>query len=252
MKKIIFYILSSFLLINNLYAAQNIQISATIASPSPAAQLFFIVDDPDVGKKTPYVMSLKPGQNFQMFSVEGNHYQIIQWSIQAPNLNFTICEPSELIDNQSLVITINGQIAENNLRCTSRKTAALIQLASAKSTPVTANPSEVTQSSSNDHSKTGYASIANYLTALNKCKKGDFHADFETQKIDYAILGAKSGVCDVAITTGNMKPLLCHFTDNDIALLASPTVIQQYTNGVVDSSPNSLNTRIMNARCKSI
>ena len=59
-----------------------------------------------------------------------------------------------------------------------------------------------------------------------------------------------AGKCDVTIGTNKLPPLLCHFNKNDIALLASPTEIENYQLGTATYSENSLSARIMKARCK--
>jgi hypothetical protein len=242
-------LISGLLLSNTLYAAQNIQISATIDSLSPRAELIFTIDDFDVGKKTPYIMSLKPGQNFQMFSVEGDHYQITQWSIQAPHLNFMACASTEVLNNHSLIVNIIGKIEPNGLTCRLREVAVIPQL-SMTPAPIPASTSSITLAMPADKNAAN-KTIANYLTALSKnCQKGTFIADFDTQSVTYKILGMNANHCDVTIGSNQLAPLTCRFNQNDIALLASPTEIGNYQQGTTAYSENSLSARIMKARCQ--
>lgn len=248
MKKIL---VLGLLFTNTIFAAQTIQVNVRLAENSPAAELLFVVNDIDTGKMTPYMMPLSPGQNLQVFHVEGDHYSITQWQIQAPNLQFTPCAPNPRIDNHSLTVEMNGKIVAGGLRCIAREVASIPQLYTPienKTAPVITTPSAPTSDSKN-----GYAEIAKYLTALSAdCSPGEFHAKFETQEIKYTILGKKGGACSVSIDVNHTKkPLLCAFTNNDIALLSSPAEIQRYKDGTPETSANSLNTRIMNARCKS-
>lgn len=242
------------LLANAAFAAQTIQVHVRLPDNSPSAELLLVVNDIDTGRMTPYLMPLSPGQNLQTFNVEGNHYSITQWKIQAPNLQFIPCAASQQVDNHSLTVDINGKIAQGGLSCISREVTTIPQLYTPTATAPTAAITTPNAPAATTDPKAGYAEIAKYLTALSSnCTPGEFHAKFETQVIDYTILGKKSGKCNVSIDVNNAKkPLLCPFTDNDIALLGSPAEIQRYKDGTPESAASSLNTRIMNARCKPI
>lgn len=243
MKKILgFFFLFA---ISTTFAAQTIQIHSQLPAESPSAALLLVIYDIDQGKKTPYFMNLTPGQTLQTFHVEGNHFQILQWTIQAPNLEFSPCSPTPVIDNHSLIVNIIGEIKPNGLRCALREVAVIPQLSIP--TAATASVAPV----ANVDSDSGKKAIASYLTALSKeCQKGKFQANLESQTVTYSILGMNAGKCDVTIGTNKLPPLLCHFNKNDIALLASPTEIENYQLGTAAYSENSLSARIMKARCK--
>ncbi len=248
------FIFSLLLAANTNFAAQTIQIHAQLPPESPAAVLLLVINDIDQGKKTPYLMPLTPGQTLQTFQVEGNHYQIIQWTIQAPNLTFSPCTPTQSIDSRSLIVNIIGKIAPNGLTCRLREVAAIPQLAAIE--PTASVAAGATPAATTDK-KSGNQEIAAYLTALSKpCEKGTFQANFETQTVTYKILGMNAENCDVSINYNKLPPLLCHLNNNDIALLASPTEINNYKNGNAEhsenseNSENSLSARIMKARCQ--
>ena len=236
------------LLTNTGFAKQTVQVYVQLPSESPSAALLLVIYDIDKGKKSPYFMPLTPGQTLQTFQVEGNHFQIIEWTIQAPNLTFTPCAPTSIIDNHSLIVNIMGKIAANGLHCASREVAVIPQLTTAP-TPVASAP--ISSETAVIDPKAGKKTIAEYLTALSKqCQKGQFNAAFDSQTVTYKILGMKDGKCDVTIGTNKLPPMQCHFTQNDIALLASPAAIESYSNGTAEYSENSLDARIMKARCK--
>ena len=243
------FVLFNFLLTTHIvFAAQTIQIHAQLPPESPAAALLVVINDLDQGKSTPYLMPLAPGQTLQTFQVEGNHYQIIQWTIQAPNLAFSPCAPTQSIDNRSLIVTLTGKIVPGNLKCALREVAAIPQLAAY--VPTTSVAPSVTPAASTDK-KSADKEIAAYLTALSKpCEKGTFQASFETQTVTYNILGMNAGNCDVSIRYNKLPPVSCHLNNNDIALLTSPTEINSYINGTAEHSENSLSARIMKARCQ--
>lgn len=246
MKKIIS--LSILLAINTAFSAQTLQIHSQLPAESPSAALFIVVYDLDQNKKTPYFMDLKPGQTLQTFHVEGNHFQISQWEIQAPNSKFSPCAPTAMVNNHSLLVDLIGKIEANQLQCHLREVAVIPQLST--STPVAVSTSNAAPAITIDPN-VGKKTIANYLTALGKsCQKGTFIADFDSQSVTYTILGMNAGHCDVSIGTNKLPPLLCHFNQNDIALLASPTEIESYQQGTAEYSENSLNARIMKARCQ--
>ncbi len=230
------------------YASQSIQIHAQLPDNSPNSEFLLIIDDIDQGTKTPVQINLHAGQNLQTFSVHGEHYQVVPATIQAPNVQFTPCAPSSLIDHRSLIITITGKIEPEALQCTYREIATLPQLY----TPVNRASEAMNVAPTKNDVKTGYAEMAKYLTSLsNHCEAGKFHAGFETQFVDYTILGIKNGVCEVSISANaSQKPLICHFNTNDIALIAAPSRISEVAQGQVSYSPNDLSTRIMKARCK--
>lgn len=242
MKKIFFL----FFIINATYAAQSIQIHAQLPDNSPTAELLFIVDDSDTGRKTPASMSLRAGQNLQTFQVAGDHYQLIPVKLQGPNIQFTPCVPTQVISNHSLIVTITGTIAPNQLACAYRETTTLPQLY----TPIAKPSAPITPTAVADPNA-GKKVIADYLTALSKnCQKGKFIADFDSQSVTYNILGMNAGHCNVTVGTNQLPPLTCSFNQNDIALLASPTEIESYKMGTAEYSDTSLSARIMKARCK--
>lgn len=240
--------LNFLLLTTTAFSAQTIQIHTQLPAESPTAALILVVYDIDQDKKTPYFMNLTPGQTLETFYVEGNHFQIIQSEIQAPNVTFSPCAPTETIDNQSLIVNMVGSIKPDDLRCAFRKVAVIPQL----STPAPIKTTTPTiKSAAAVDPNAGSKTIANYLTALQNCKKGTFIADFDTQSVTYTILGMTTGHCDVTISTNQSIPLTCRFNQNDIALLTSSSEIQSYQEGTAVYSENSLNARIMKARCKS-
>lgn len=246
MKKIV--VLSFLFLTHTVFSAQTIQIYSQLPTESPSAALLIVIYDIDQDKKTPYFMNLTPGQTLQTFHVEGNHFQILQWGIQAPNLTFAPCAPTQIIDNHSLIVNIIGKIEANGLRCALREVAVIPQLSAPA--PNATSISKITPALAIDPNA-GKKTIANYLTALgNNCQKGTFIADFETQSVTYTILGMNAGHCDVTIGTNQLPPLTCHFNANDIALLASPMEIEGYSLGTTEYSENSLSARIMKARCQ--
>ncbi|MES2204822.1 MAG: hypothetical protein V4496_06345 [Pseudomonadota bacterium] len=230
------------------YATQVVQIQATLPTNSSDANFLFILEDSDTGKKTAESIYLHAGKNLATFQVEGDHYRVIPANLEAPHQQFTPCAPTQLISNHSLIITITGKIAPNELRCNYRETTTLPDLythtaasasAATTSAPVTTDPNA------------GSKAIANYLTALSKdCQKGKFIADFDSQSVTYNILGMNAGHCEVNINTNQSLPLTCQFNQNDIALLSSPTEIESYKLGTAQYSDNSLSARIMKARCK--
>ena len=246
MKKIL--ALSFMLAANISFAAQTIQVHTQLPPESPSAALLIVIYDIDLGKKTPYFMNLSPGQTLQTFHVEGNHFQILQWEIQAPNLKFSPCAPTDIVNNHSLVVNMIGEIKSNGLRCALREVAVIPQLSTPAPTPIAT--SSITPVIAFDPNS-GKKAIASYLTALGKdCQKGKFVADFESQSVTYTILGMNADHCDVTIGTNQLPPLTCSFNQNDIALLASPTEIEGYKLGTAEYSENSLSARIMKARCK--
>ena len=246
MKKIV--ALSFLLASHSLFAAQTIQIHSQLPAESPSAALLLVIYDIDQGRKTPYFMNLTPGQTLQTFHIDGNHFQILQWEIQAPNLKFSPCAPTQVINNQSLIVNMMGKIESNGLHCALREVAIIPQLSTP--TPVTTSSPTITAAVTVDPNA-GNKVIANYLTALGKsCQKGTFIADFESQTVTYTILGMNADHCAVTIGTNKLPPLTCNFNQNDIALLASPTEIDGYTQGTAKYSENSLSARIMKARCK--
>ncbi len=248
MKKIV--ALSFILAANTGFAAQTIQIHSQLPAESPSAAMLIVIYDIDLGKKSPYFMTLSPGQTLQTFHVEGNHFQIIQWEIQAPNLKFSPCAPTEIVNNHSLIVNMIGKIEAHGLHCALREVAVIPQLSTPAPTPTAA--SSITPAIAADPNA-GKKAIASYLTALGKdCQKGKFIADFESQSVTYTILGMNAGHCDVTIGTNQLPPLTCSFNQNDIALLASPTDIENYKLGTAEYSENSLSARIMKARCKAI
>lgn len=243
-------------ILNTAYAAQTIQVQAYLPENSSDANFLFILNDSDTGTKTAESMYLHAGKNLATFQVSGDHYQIIPAQLQAPNMQFTPCSSTQLINNHSLIITLTGEIAPNKLKCAYRETAALPQLytRAAAATPV----ATITTSTTNDvktppdDSKTASAEMAKYLTALSQdCKQGEFHMNYSTNKADYMILGMKSGACEVSIDTGKGgKPLLCQFTPSDVALMSSPSRIAQATQGNAAYSANDLTTHIMQKACR--
>ena len=246
MKKILS--LSFLLAASTSFAAQTIQIHSQLPAESPSAALLIVIYDIDQGKKTPYFMNLTPGQTLQTFHVDGNHFQIIQWEIQAPNLKFALCAPTQVIDNHSLVVNILGKLEANGLHCALREVAVIPQLSTP--TPSAVSTPNVALATAIDPN-VGKKAIANYLTALGKgCQKGTFIADFDAQSVTYTILGMNADHCDVTIGTNQLPPLTCHFNQNDIALLASPMEIENYSLGTAEYSENSLSARIMKARCQ--
>lgn len=246
MKKIFF--LNFLLILNTGFSAQTLQVNTQLSQDSDSAALLLVIYDLDQGKKTPYFMNLSPGKALQTFSIEGDHFQILQWEIQAPHLKFSPCAPSDVINHHSLIVSLYGKIEAQGLHCTSHEVAMLPQLATP--TPTVSSSPQTAHAVDSDPNA-GNKAIANYLTALSKnCQKGKFIADFEAETVTYNILGMKEGHCDVSIGTNQLPPVQCAFNQNDIALLASPTEIESYRSGTSQYSDNSLSARIMKARCK--
>jgi hypothetical protein len=237
--------------LNIAHASQTIQIQAHLPNNSPDANFLFIIDDSDTGTKTAASMYLHAGQNLATFSVSGDHYQVIPATLQAPNMQFTPCIPTSLISNHSLIVTITGEIAPNQLTCAYRETAMLPQLYTPVAAAVAPAANNLTATTMTSEPKAAPLEMANYLTALSQdCKQGDFHMNYVTAKADYIILGMKSGACEVSIeTSATDKSLLCHFTPSDIALMASPSRIAQAQQGNTQYSANDLTANIMKARC---
>lgn len=243
MKKILLILACA---INTVYAAQSIQIIAYLPADSSDANLMLIIDDIDSGTTTPASMYLHSGNNLQTFQVKGDHYQIIPVKLSAPNIQFTPCSTSPIIDHHSLIMTITGKISSDTFKCTYRQTTTLPQLYAPVSPKIVAAPAH--------SANTGQAEIAKYLTNLSQgCQQGIFNAKFSEQKAEYDILGMKSGACEVSISTSdNKKPLLCQFTPEDIMYMASPEKISQAQAGQAKYSPGDLSVQIMKTRCHSL
>lgn len=251
-RKILSFILIS--LVSHLaYSGQVIQIAATLAMDSSDANLMLMIDDLDSGVKTPLSMYLHAGNNLQTFTVSGDHYQLIPIKLLAPLQEFVPCPPSAIIDHHALIMTISGKIAANQLNCSYRETPSLGQLyPSTQRSSSTLSASAALSQAPLSSQKTN--AMADYLRALSEnCSQGDFEIPFAQQKVEYTILGLKSGHCDVTISTGEEKaPLLCRFTADDLAMMASPKRIADANQGLLSYSENDLSAQIMKARCHSL
>lgn len=241
MKKIVFLCLCSFGIAQ---ATQQINIQSKLSANSPSATLIFEIKDLTNKSVVAQTLTLTPGNNLATFDV-GDVYQIVGWSLQGPKFVATPCETTAVIDHQSLIVTLQGVAGATGLQCNFQEVKALPKLYLL--TPAPAVPASV---ASHDP-KIAYKEIAKYLTALQKCTAGEFHAKFPDQEVTYQVQGQKNDVCNVMIAIEPMNTRLsCQFTLNDILFLSSSSAIQSYNEGKINPEANQFNTNIMNARCK--